>query len=258
MSASSMFESLESRALYSCMTSLHGGVLSINGTNRADSICVDTKSNCASKLVVRVDGRSQCFNAAKVDTIDICGNKGNDNIDVTASVDISTDVDGGDGNDCICVAKPTQRTIVDTWNWDTDNQMIDSSYSSDSCTDTVSGGNGNDVIKGYVCTLVADGGFGNDKIYSGDGNDCVWGGGGDDVIDCGCGDDQIDGGDGYNQIDSGQGQDQVVDVNIDSQYGQSQQQQQQNSCNCGCHDQVQDADGYSWSDVVSFLDGLFS
>jgi hypothetical protein len=73
--------------------------------------------------------------------------------------------------------------------------------------DTISGGNGRDLISGGPGRDTISGDNGNDIVQGGDGDDTITGGAGDDSLDGNRGDDQINGGAGDDEIDGGRGDD---------------------------------------------------
>lgn len=75
--------------------------------------------------------------------------------------------------------------------------------------DTVYGGNGSDTIDAGDGSDLVYGGNGEDLIYAGDGNDIAYGNNGDDTLDGGAGDDELYGGNGNDTLDGGAGSDVV-------------------------------------------------
>lgn len=87
---------------------------------------------------------------------------------------------------------------------------------------TVLGGNGRDFFNFNSTTspINANGGNGNDNIYSADGDDKLSGGKGDDLISGGPGNDRLDGQNGNDIIVGGEGDDTVIGgIGIDRLYG---------------------------------------
>lgn len=85
--------------------------------------------------------------------------------------------------------------------------------------DRLSGGNGNDTLRGLDGNDsldtgngddTVDGGAGNDLIATGNGNDTVLGGEGDDVIEVGNGNDTVDAGGGNDRVEGGNGNDTLL------------------------------------------------
>ena len=110
-----------------------------------------------------------------------------------ASVDISSVVSGGDGNDTIGTG------IGD---------------------DTIDGGNGADLIAAFAGDDSVLGGDGHDSIDGGDGADTILGGIGNDRIQGGSGNDSLIGGEGDDTLDGGSGADTLLaDSGTDSLAG---------------------------------------
>ena len=76
--------------------------------------------------------------------------------------------------------------------------------------DTVSGGEGDDLLWGHGGDDLLYGGEGNDTLLGGDGDDRLDGGAGDDVLIGGDEDDRLDGGAGDDVLDGGAGDDVLI------------------------------------------------
>src|SRR5688572_3314834 len=140
------FESLESRRLLS--VTLEGGILTVVGTSRGDSIEVQKRAD-DDEMRVELNGRETEFPLGSVTRIVINGLAGNDRIGYSGRdgrLDQPGALSGGDGND-----------VIEGGNGN----------------DTISGGAGNDRIEGKT---------GNDRLAGGAGNDVIEGAGGDDVL----------------------------------------------------------------------------
>jgi Ca2+-binding RTX toxin-like protein len=96
---------------------------------------------------------------------------------------------------------------------DNSKKVYDILFSGD---DEITGGNGNDVLKGYSGNDVLNGGKGNDKLIGdsgkdilngNSGNDELTGGGGGDTLNGGGGKDNLNGGSGYDKLNGGGGAD---------------------------------------------------
>jgi Ca2+-binding RTX toxin-like protein len=198
------FEILEPRKLLSA-ASLRHGVLTVTGTDRPDTINVKnvSRANAAEKVVVSVNGRSQSFRASSVKSLNITTRKGNDLIDVARNVDARTRIDAGAGDDEISVAEFDDLDGEEFF-WDDEELEL-----ADEQTVTVLGGKGDDYITCTLATLIADGGWGDDCIFSGGGDDCLDGGDGDDQIDGGWGDDELNGDEGDDLLDGDYGDDEL-------------------------------------------------
>nr|WP_321461311.1 calcium-binding protein [uncultured Cohaesibacter sp.] len=73
--------------------------------------------------------------------------------------------------------------------------------------DTITGGDGVDLIYGYTGNDTIDGGSGNDTIYGGAGSDIIDGGDGDDILYGGAGNDTLYAGSGEDELYGGAGND---------------------------------------------------
>ncbi|HFC8490979.1 TPA: calcium-binding protein [Neisseria subflava] len=76
--------------------------------------------------------------------------------------------------------------------------------------DTINGDSGDDVIFGYDGDDRLNGGMGNDSVHGGNGNDTLWGESGDDRLHGGDGDDVLFGGQGTDYLVGGKGADTYV------------------------------------------------
>ena len=76
--------------------------------------------------------------------------------------------------------------------------------------DTINGDSGDDVIFGYDGDDRLNGGMGNDSVHGGNGNDTLWGESGDDRLSGGDGDDVLFGGQGTDYLVGGKGADTYV------------------------------------------------
>ena len=76
--------------------------------------------------------------------------------------------------------------------------------------DTINGDSGDDVIFGYDGDDRLNGGIGNDSVHGGNGNDTLWGESGDDRLNGGDGDDVLFGGQGTDYLVGGKGADTYV------------------------------------------------
>ena len=76
--------------------------------------------------------------------------------------------------------------------------------------DTINGDSGDDVIFGYDGDDRLNGGIGNDSVHGGNGNDTLWGESGDDRLNGGDGNDVLFGGQGTDYLVGGKGADTYV------------------------------------------------
>jgi Ca2+-binding RTX toxin-like protein len=182
-------EGLESRRLLtaaSASAELDGGVLSIAATGKNDRIQV-----ALADTLLKVKVNKQCFEFTAVDVtaIHIDGGKGNDWICVDQSVLTSATINGGVGNDHVGGGGGDDTIVGDQGN------------------DKLFGGGGHDVISGGAGNDCLDGGDGDDFIHGDDGNDRVFGGAGLDELLGDSGHDKLDGGDGEDLLEGGRGKD---------------------------------------------------
>ena len=101
---------------------------------------------------------------------------GDDFVTIDDQLSISTDIQGGAGDDTILGGAGV---------------------------DVVDGGTGNDTIYGGIGNDVLMGGSGNDQLFGQEDDDSLSGGDGNDQLDGGPGNDQLDGGDGDDSLQDG-------------------------------------------------------
>ena len=193
-------ESLESRAMLSAAYDVGTGVLTLQGTERADVISVSKGRDAGSVVVRGVDGvkKDAVFTQVSAVVIETFG--GNDKVSIgrgirapngalmSFTIDVGNGNDsirGGDGNDSIRGRAGDDR--------------IDGGNGNDSC----SGEGGNDDLSGGAGVDILAGGLGNDKMSGDDGNDLVSGDDGDDSIQGGKGRDTLSGGNGRDGVEGG-------------------------------------------------------
>jgi hypothetical protein len=144
-------------------------------------------------------------------TVTLNGNIGDDGFEFTtgeyandAKLIIKGDLDIGTNNVTVTAAAEASGNVV----------TIDLSELKGAVSTTsvdITGGSGNDIIKGAtVVAATIDGGAGDDTITGGAGADTIDGGDGDDTITGGAGNDRINGGDGANTITGGAGDDTIT------------------------------------------------
>jgi Ca2+-binding RTX toxin-like protein len=169
-------ESLENRSLPAAgvSTSLSGGLLSVIGTDAADTIVV--RQTAAHSVTVTANGETKSYTGVNLISVD--GRGGNDKIYVdTGATDakritpLNAKLFGGAGNDLLVGG---------------------------SGNDTLDGGAGNDTLYGGAGNDVLYGGDGNDTLYGNAGNDTLYGGAGNNYLDGGTGSDTFVGGAGFN------------------------------------------------------------
>ena len=202
-------ESLESRAMLSATFDVGTGVLTLQGTERADVISVSKGRDAGSVVVRGVDGvkKDAVFTQVSAVVIETFG--GNDKVSIgrgirdpngalmSFTIDVGNgndSVDAGDGNDTI-----RGRDGNDTIRGRGGDDRIEGGNGNDSCN----GEGGDDDLSGGAGVDSLAGGLGNDKLSGDDGNDLVSGDDGDDSIQGGSGRDTLNGGNGRDRVDGG-------------------------------------------------------
>lgn len=205
---------------------LQGRVLRITGTDGNDVIGVVQLFGYY-VVATTMAPYLTTFRVSEVDRMEVDLRDGNDVGIIGPFVDVSTTLDGGNGND-VLVGAFGDTTISggagdDVITAGCANNTIDAGSGNDfvyggSGNDTILGGDGNDVVDGAGGIDIIDGGSGNDAIYGGDGsdilrggdgNDCLYGEGGADILLGGTGVDSLFGGSGRDVLIGGGGGDQI-------------------------------------------------
>ena len=185
------------------------GVLTLQGTERADVISVSKGRDAGSVVVRGVDGvkKDAVFTQVSAVVIETFG--GNDKVSIgrgirapngalmSFTIDVGNgndSVDAGDGNDTI-----RGRDGNDTIRGRGGDDRIEGGNGNDSCN----GEGGDDDLSGGAGVDSLAGGLGNDKMSGDDGNDLVSGDDGDDSIQGGSGRDTLNGGNGRDRVDGG-------------------------------------------------------
>jgi hypothetical protein len=137
----STIEQLESRQLLAA--TLSGGVLTVDGSARADNIRVQL---AGANIVVHLNNATRSFARSSVNSINIDGKAGNDKINVVNRQLLNVVIQGGAGNDNIVGG---------------------------GAGDLITGGAGNDRIRGRG---------GDDQVYGGAGRDNISGDAGNDTL----------------------------------------------------------------------------
>lgn len=169
---------LESRVLLAAAApapSLIGNLLSVRGTDSADSIVITVDARRASKFLVTVNGAGYKFSKSAIGSFKVKAGGGDDNVLVDekgGTIVAPTVLLGGEGND------------------------------------TIAGASGADVILAWSGNDSVTGGAGNDSITGDDGKDTLTGGTGNDTVQGGNDDDTLVDNDG-NTLDGGPGVDTV-------------------------------------------------
>jgi len=150
-------------------------MLVVTGTSKSDHITINTDAN--GNLVVKINKQADTiFAAAGVSRIVVNGMGGNDHIEISSSVTIDAELNGGAGNDHIFGGSGNDLLIGGAGN------------------DHLNGGAGNDILHGDQGNDKLEGGDGNDILVGGAGNDHLIGGAGLDMLIGGAGNDNLDGG----------------------------------------------------------------
>ena len=154
----STVECLELRQMFSVGVLGGDGVLSVKGTTGNDQITIALDPSNTAEVRVTLGSQSSDFSAAKVKTVKVDGDRGNDSIKLDESkghVKAGMYFLGGAGSD----------TLV-----------------SGTSNDALLGGGENDVLYTTGGNNLLNGGDGSDKLFSGNGNDTLIGEGGNDQI----------------------------------------------------------------------------
>ena len=157
-----MFESLETRRLFSTITISSAGLLTVTGNpNFTDQISVANNA-AGTSITATVKSNnvtlSKTFVATSIKKLVVNGGNLADTINVGQTgkaFSVPTQVNAGAGND-------TVHTGAEA--------------------DSINGGDGNDLIFAGAGNDLVHGGNGADTIHGGDGNDSLWGGAGPDVL----------------------------------------------------------------------------
>ena len=173
-------------------TLVHGNVLAVVGTNKADTISVSMDGQTANTIDVSINGQISTFDSTAVKYIVVNGLGGNDTITVDPSIVTPTTVLGGAGNDTM-----TAGGGADVLNGGAGRDSLEGGGGADSMV----GGAGNDSLVDGTGDDHMDGGAGNDLLEGGAGNCTMLGGAGNDTLQGGAGDDHIDGGKGTDHVD---------------------------------------------------------
>ena len=234
-----MIESLEIRCLLSVTFNPATGVLTVRGTDAANTVRIDRGG---ASLTVNLDGAVSPFDASAVKRIVVDALGGNDSVTLTAAVTVPATLNGGDGNDTLrggggadLLQGNNGDDLLDgglgadrffggagndtaDYSARTQNLVIGLGVQSDDGAagegDNVNldienaiGGSGDDLINGRDGANVLDGGGGNDTVNGMGGDDLLRGGGGNDLLQGGAGDDTIDGGLGADRFFGNDGND---------------------------------------------------
>ena len=231
-----MIDALEPRILFALSLSLDEGLLTVGGTNFADTIVV---SKVEDNLSIAVNKSVFLMPADEIQRINIKGLGGNDKISFGDGVNIAATIFGGDGNDLLSGGGRSNRlcgeaghdTLVGSTGRDQfiGGGGIDTADYSQRLDDLVISldGKPNDgtptvgTTKGEGDNVMSDvevviGGSGDDSITGSPKRDILRGGAGDDTLVGNDGDDLLVGGDGADVIKGGLGDDTIMAIDLNS------------------------------------------
>lgn len=171
----------------------------ITGTSDSDILSLTTNQQVTT--LTANDGTGDVvFPVANVEDAILQGLAGDDSISLSEFAGVPTSIFGGDGNDIIEGSSSGGTNIARG--------------------DTISGGNGADLILAQGGDDVIDGGSDSDTIDGGDGNDTIRGGGSPDTINGGNGNDFIRGNGGADRLIGDNGNDRLFgDAGNDTLFG---------------------------------------
>ncbi|HEX8914414.1 MAG TPA: hypothetical protein VF796_18850 [Humisphaera sp.] len=233
MSKQPLIENLEERRHLSA--SLLNGTLTVGGTTGNDTITITSASG---KLTAKVNAETRSFTLTAVKKIVVNAGKGNDTVNIAASVTKPAVINGSDGNDKLTGGggsdvinggagndTETGGGGKDTFNGGTGTDTVSyASYSKavkvsldgvpndgaagegddvETDVENVTGGSGDDTLAGDDDANVLSGGAGADTLLGEGGKDVLNGGTGADDLEGDAGDDDLNGGDGNDDLDGG-------------------------------------------------------
>jgi uncharacterized secreted protein with C-terminal beta-propeller domain len=205
---------LECRQLLTAWASLPDGVWSISGTDRGDTVVVETDVDNPSRAALFVNGRlTQRARLRDIDSIRINAGGGNDRVTVNLSeraTNVSVLIDGGWGNDTLTGGRTSDELRGGLGNDALSGRDGNDRLFGDHGVDRVYGGDGDDQILGGLGNDKMDGGLGKDSIDGGRNDDVLLGAGGRDTLAGAAGIDVLDGGSGRDVLGGGSGMDRIV------------------------------------------------
>lgn len=208
-------ESLESRAMLSATYDDGTGVLTLQGTERGDTITVSKGLENGSVVVRGVDGVKRDAVFQRVSAVTISSLGGDDRVTIGRGVRsfdgalMKFTIDGGKGNDGIEGGDGNDTIDGGDGNDKIRGRAGDDRVRGGNGNDSVSGDEGSDDLSGDAGVDSLAGGLGNDRLSGGDGNDLVSGDDGDDSIGGDAGRDTLNGGNGRDSIDGGSDDDAI-------------------------------------------------
>ncbi len=171
---------------------------------------IDTLDYSAETAGITINMQTGFANSAGIggDTFtsieNLIGGSGNDTITGSAT---SNALDGGAGIDTLYYASDTQGIVVNLQTGAASGAAIGSDTLAN--FENITGGAGNDDLRGNNIDNVINGGAGDDILSGVDGNDTLNGGTGNNTLDGGAGNDILNGGTGTDTLKGGMGDDQL-------------------------------------------------
>ena len=220
---------LEHRILFSAspLVSLSDGLLSVEGTDQADSVVVrEANGEVIVQAGVGDEAQRFSFNAGDVESLEFFGRDGDDRFVNNTSLDslaygnggsdtlvggfAQDELRGGDGDDFL-----NGRSGDDSLHGDHGNDRLVGAAGDDSLhgwfgNDELIAGAGNDYLSGYLGNDTLRGGAGDDLLRGHEGDDFLAGGQGNDELFGWLGNDRLNGGDGDDSLSGYHGDDQLV------------------------------------------------
>lgn len=232
-----MIDTLEPRILFAISLSLTEGLLSVGGTNFADTIVVSRDDDT---LNILINNKSRfALPLEEIQRINIKGLAGNDKIIFDPGVSLPATIFGGDGNDVLSGGDRSNRlcgegghdiligsTGRDQFIGGSGTDTADYSQRLDDLVITLDGkpNDGTPTVgttKGEGDNVMGDveiviGGYGDDSITGSAKRDVLRGAAGDDTLVGNAGDDLLVGGDGADVIIGGLGDDTLMGIDLNS------------------------------------------
>ncbi|HTW95339.1 MAG TPA: calcium-binding protein [Tepidisphaeraceae bacterium] len=181
-------------------------LLTVNGTNNADTIALDFNTVLPAiythLITAEMNGTTDVFFANQIADELVMGNGGNDSI--VSSVANDT-LEGNAGDDTIIATGGYSTLLGGGGNDSIGNYVPGTGFTNDGGNDSMRGGGGSDTIFSGTGNNVMVGGTGNDVLTAQNGGNTLAGGSGNDTITGGTGNDCIIGGLGTDSLVSGSG-----------------------------------------------------
>ncbi|MCF2869864.1 calcium-binding protein [Octadecabacter sp. G9-8] len=181
--------------------------------------------------------------------------------DVIQHVEGAVGINGLKGSDRISTASENDLVAGDMvgkewtfydgeWHYDADAVIVSDYGRTDTFSDTITTGAGNDVLLGNGGNDMLFAGAGNDRANAGRGDDFVFGGYGNDILNLESGDDFAEGGYGNDTINGGSGDDVI--------YGDLQSENLLDGAGAGAATFEDFADSGTWTMTDTFGDAVIS